>query len=178
MKRHMAFVATFFLFLYVPLCTNASEWFTGKQIPVLWHKNVEGEAFVDGKGVCNAFAPNTPIGLEKLGEQVQACFYGKTPKKKSMAPSEQASVLVSWQQIRTSDAPRLLKIIRPKDDTAYASPETIEGFFKKDQNGVCFVYVARDNFSILGHEVKHCFDGYFHAPVGYWYDVPANSSTK
>src|SRR3989344_5014262 len=43
MKRHMAFVATFFVFLYVPLCTNASEWFTGKQIPVLWHKNGEEE---------------------------------------------------------------------------------------------------------------------------------------
>lgn len=163
----------FVILALIALSTNAEQWLNGKRMLISWHKNVEGAATLDGN-VCHVYAPNTPIGLPELGRQVESCFYGEAARGRVSQDASLAPVLVSWQQIREADAPRLYRLIWHNNLATYSNPDSIKGFFRKDKSGSpCFIYADR-NHEVLGHEAKHCFDGFYHAPYGYWYDIPAN----
>lgn len=144
---------------------------------IAWTKGAEGKAFRDEHGICHTFSRDTKASLQDLGEQVKACFNGSLPEKLVKAPPVK-SVKTAWNKVPRAQMATIYAqatnqgTIKGKGggwmrtDRLFA----IRGFFMYHAD-TCHVVVPDqpDYVSTLGHEFKHCVDGYFHDNQGEWH---------
>ena len=48
------------------------------------------------------------------------------------------------------------------------------------ENSVCHIYAedGKEHLEELGHELKHCFDGYFHDSKGHWLEKEGTEAAE
>ena len=149
---------------------------------IIWTKAAEASAFRDQNGVCHTFARDSKAALHDLGQQVKACFNGTLPEKLVTA-TEAKSVKVVWNKV-----PRAQMAGVYAEATGQGSIKgkgggwksahrlfAVRGFFIYNAD-TCHVVVSDqpEYIGTLGHEFKHCVDGYFHDNMGEWDDGEHN----
>jgi hypothetical protein len=145
---------------------------------ITWTKGSEADAFRDQLGVCHTFARDTKAALRGLGEQLKACFNGTLPEKLVHA-TEAKTVKVVWNKVPRAQMAGVYAeatgqgSIKGKGGGWKSADRlfAVRGFFI-NQGDQCHVVVADqpEYTSTLGHEFKHCTDGYFHDNLGEWDD--------
>ena len=146
---------------------------------ITWTKGSEVAAFRDQNGVCHTYSKDTRAGLPKLGEQVKACFSGSLPQKSVVATGAK-SVSVAWNKVPRAEMAGVYSEVTGQGTikgkrAGWRSADrlfAVRGFFKYHDN-TCHVVVPDqpDYIGTLGHEFKHCIDGYFHDNAGEWHDA-------
>jgi hypothetical protein len=145
---------------------------------IVWTKSTDASAFRDQNGVCHTFARDTKIALQRLGDQVRACF-DRTLPQKPVSASDEKSVKVVWNKVPRAQMAGVYAEATGRGafkgkgggwksaDRLFA----VRGFFIYNGD-TCHVVVAdqAEYTGTLGHEFKHCVDGYFHDNVGEWDD--------
>jgi hypothetical protein len=150
----------------------------GEVKKIAWTKGTEAEAFRDQNGVCHTFSRDLKASLQALGNQVKACFSGALPEKLTNA-TQVKSVNVVWNKVPRANVAGVyaeatgLGTVKGKGGgwTSADRLFAVRGFFMYD-GSTCHVVVPdqSDYVSTLGHEFKHCVDGYFHDNQGGWHD--------
>ena len=145
---------------------------------ITWTKGSEATAFRDQNGVCHTYSIDVKATLEKLGEQVKACFNGSLPMKPA-AITGVSSVNVAWNKVPRARIAGVYAeatgqgTIKGKGGGWGSAHKLfyVRGFFQYHGN-TCHVVVpdGDDYVETLGHEFKHCIDGYFHDNGGEWHD--------
>jgi hypothetical protein len=143
---------------------------------ITWSKGAETEAFRDPSGVCHTFARDTRAALQTLGNQVKACFEGALPEKAATSIPGKA-VNVAWNRVPRERVAGVFAQATGQGTVAgrggrWRSADrlfAIRGFFIYDAD-TCHVVVPDqpDYVGTLGHEFKHCVDGFFHDGHGDW----------
>lgn len=161
---------------------RALEAGSGNVQKIAWTKGADASAFRDQNGVCHTFARDAKVALKDLGDQVRACFDGTLPEKVVSAPSVKP-VKVVWNKV-----PRAQMAGVYAEATGQGSIKGKGGGWKSADRLFAvrgfFMYVAdtchvvvddkAEYTGTLGHEFKHCVDGYFHNHMGEWDDGEHN----
>ena len=159
------FLLTFFL----SGCATAPEWIKkeGKgPVMLAWHKGAELPGFVE-KGICHVFSRDeNENDLVFFGEQVVKCLDGNLAEGRSTSVVPVKKIMAYFAD-RTTVIRRYVDINGLGDRRDRDSLEETGGFFFW-RDGIC-----RINFNgygrKVGHETKHCFDGFFHDNNWNWY---------
>lgn len=112
-------------------------------------------------GVCEVQFPDTPAAVEtNLGDrQVQACVAAGGLRTDRATPA--GAVRLHWHRARGAAGIRAMW-----NELFTTASWPLAGFyFHPDRQGPCHV-ITRDDRAVLGHELKHCFDGGFHGQEG------------
>jgi hypothetical protein len=146
---------------------------------IVWAKGSDAQAFRDQHGVCHMFARDTKAAFQVLGEQVKACFNGSLPEKSESMPLPARSVKVAWNKVSRAQMPGVYAdatgqgTVKGKGGGWRSADRlfAVRGFFMQ-AGDTCHVVVPdqADYVSTLGHEFKHCVDGYFHDNLGQWHE--------
>jgi hypothetical protein len=146
---------------------------------IVWTKAADASAFRDQNGVCHTFARDNKTALKDLGDQVRACFDGTLPQK-PVTVSDAKSVKVVWNKVPRAQMAGVYAeatgqgSIKGKGGGWKSADRlfAVRGFFVYNAD-TCHVVVADqpEYTGTLGHEFKHCIDGYFHNNKGEWDDA-------
>jgi hypothetical protein len=144
---------------------------------IAWTKGSDAKAFRDEHGVCHMFSHDTRASLHELGEQVKACFNGSLQQKLLDRPQVK-SVTTAWNRVPRAQMAGVYAQatgqgkIKGKGGGWKSADRlfAVRGFFMYRAD-TCHVVVPDqpDYISTLGHEFKHCVDGYFHDHHGEWH---------
>lgn len=162
-------------------CTTlprALEAGSGDVQKIVWTKSADAPAFRDQNGVCHTFARDSKAALTTLGDQVRACFDGTLPAK-TVTQYDAKSVKVVWNKVPRAQMAGVYAeatgqgSIKGKGGGWKSADRlfAVRGFFIYNAD-TCHVVVAdsAEYTGTLGHEFKHCVDGYFHNNMGEWDD--------
>lgn len=115
-------------------------------------------------GVCILhLADNSELDLRPADSMVRAC--ASTGRLRTDRPTPPGGVRVYWHQV--PDRAALVKRYQELH-AGLANAMPFNGFYYHPQpSGVCHVVTATA-YAVLGHEIKHCFDGRFHGEGNRW----------
>jgi hypothetical protein len=128
---------------------------------LVWIRGALGPSKVQD-GTCVIRMPDAAEGdLDPAERLVRACMRIGGLRLHQKLPA--GAIRLYWHQ-----APNIAGVGRMYGELFTERSGPPEGFyFQPDPAGPCHVVTALDERA-LGHEIKHCFDGYFHYTSGRW----------
>ena len=132
-------------------------------VDVKWHRGDYSPYSEVRDGMCHLYyRDDNEDSLRPADSQIEQCVKSGKPLT-TADPAPGVRRLEIYNVPVQGEADRRLRSIVGAE---FKPDFWVLGFYMELPNGNCLIVSNLDRYAVLGHEIKHCFDGAFHGKVG------------